>query len=104
MSVANRSDYSTLTRTLCQNPHRSVLIKNALQYQSSMSRRVVGNMPNEEITDLTLFSACGIRVRVEDLQPENDPFILDNIFKSPKRRRRGLLSWSAMPGGDVLGP
>ncbi|KAJ1801213.1 hypothetical protein LPJ75_006451, partial [Coemansia sp. RSA 2598] len=23
---------------------------------------------------------------------------------SPKRRRRGLLSWSAMPGGDVLGP
>ncbi|KAJ1799015.1 hypothetical protein LPJ75_006738, partial [Coemansia sp. RSA 2598] len=61
-------------------------------------------MPNEEITDLTLFSACGIRVRVEDLQPENDPFILDNIFKSPKRRRRGLLSWSAMPGGDVLGP
>ncbi|KAJ2859932.1 hypothetical protein FB639_005703, partial [Coemansia asiatica] len=103
MSIANRNDYATLSRTLCSNPHRSVLIKNALQYQSTMGRRVVGHMPNEDISDLTLFSACGIRARVEDLQPENDPFILDNIFKSPKRRRRGLLSWSAIPGGDILG-
>ncbi|KAJ2780941.1 hypothetical protein GGI15_003370 [Coemansia interrupta] len=69
-----------------------------------MTRRVAGRAPSSTITDLTLFSACGIRARVDDLQPENDPFILDNIFKSPKRRRRGLLSWSAMPPLDMLPP
>ncbi|KAJ1722633.1 hypothetical protein LPJ53_002975 [Coemansia erecta] len=69
-----------------------------------MTRRVAGRAPGSTITDLTLFSACGIRARVDDLQPENDPFILDNIFKSPKRRRRGLLSWSAMPPLDMLPP
>ncbi|KAJ1835874.1 hypothetical protein LPJ73_007685, partial [Coemansia sp. RSA 2703] len=69
-----------------------------------MTRRVAGRPPGTIITDLTLFSACGIRARVDDLQPENDPFILDNIFKSPKRRRRGLLSWSAIPPLDMLPP
>ncbi|KAJ2795057.1 hypothetical protein H4R20_006010 [Coemansia guatemalensis] len=50
---------------------------------------------------MTLFSGPGIRGRIVDLQPLNDPFIVDNIFKSPKKRRRGLLSWSAMPLSEM---
>ncbi|KAJ2723737.1 hypothetical protein GGI07_002446 [Coemansia sp. Benny D115] len=65
-----------------------------------MRSAAVGGSPQGTISDLTLFSACGIRARIEDIQPPNDPFILDNIFKSPRRRRRGLLSWSAMPMVD----
>ncbi|KAJ2845156.1 hypothetical protein IWW36_004899 [Coemansia brasiliensis] len=48
-------------------------------------------------TDMTLVTTSSLRARFMDLQPLNDPFLVDNIFKSPKKRRRGLLSWSAMP-------
>ncbi|KAJ2340750.1 hypothetical protein GGF43_006335, partial [Coemansia sp. RSA 2618] len=51
-------------------------------------------------TDMTLVSGPSLRARIMDLQPLNDPFIIDNIFKSPKKRRRGLLSWGAMQVGE----
>ncbi|KAJ1893421.1 hypothetical protein LPJ81_005371, partial [Coemansia sp. IMI 209127] len=53
--------------------------------------------PKSTNIDMTLFSLGGMRARAEDLQPLNDPFLTDNIFKTPKKRRRGLLSWSALP-------
>ncbi|KAJ2091841.1 hypothetical protein IW138_001530 [Coemansia sp. RSA 986] len=53
--------------------------------------------PKSTNIDMTLFSLGGMRARAEDLQPLNDPFLVDNIFKTPKKRRRGLLSWSALP-------
>ncbi|KAJ2455597.1 hypothetical protein EV183_000696 [Coemansia sp. RSA 2336] len=53
--------------------------------------------PNAYSNDMTLVTASCLRARFMDLQPLNDPFLVDNIFKSPKKRRRGLLSWSAMP-------
>ncbi|KAJ2397672.1 hypothetical protein GGI23_003450 [Coemansia sp. RSA 2559] len=53
--------------------------------------------PKSTNIDMTLFSLGGMRARAEDLQPPNDPFLIDNIFKTPKKQRRGLLSWSALP-------
>ncbi|KAJ2892811.1 hypothetical protein IWW38_003076, partial [Coemansia aciculifera] len=67
----------------------------------SLPKNSSGGMPRISVMDITLFSASGLKSRVEDLQPVNDPFIVDNIFKSPKKRRRGLLSWSAMPVAEV---
>ncbi|KAJ2757606.1 hypothetical protein H4S06_003102 [Coemansia sp. BCRC 34490] len=93
-------DFSSLARTLCNNPHRTALLKNAFQYQHELSKMGLGS-PKSTTADMTLFSLGGIRARAEDLQPLNDPFLIDNIFKSPKKRRRGLLSWSALPIAEV---
>ncbi|KAJ2329078.1 hypothetical protein IWW51_000821 [Coemansia sp. RSA 2702] len=60
--------------------------------------------PKPLATDMTLVAAPSLRARLRDLQPLNDPFIIDNIFKSPKKRRRGLLSWGAMPHTDADRP
>ncbi|KAJ2059828.1 hypothetical protein GGI17_004166 [Coemansia sp. S146] len=98
--MAHKDEFGSLARTLCHNPHKTVLIKNALQCQQSLPKHSGGALPRLSIMDITLFSASGIKSRV-DLQPVNDPFIVDNIFKSPKKRRRGLLSWSAMPVAEV---
>ncbi|KAJ2469898.1 Golgi pH regulator B [Coemansia sp. RSA 2337] len=98
--MAHKDEFGSLARTLCHNPHKTVLIKNALQCQQSLPKHTSGTLPRLSIMDITLFSASGIKSRV-DLQPVNDPFIVDNIFKSPKKRRRGLLSWSAMPVAEV---
>ncbi|KAJ2162415.1 hypothetical protein GGF46_000656 [Coemansia sp. RSA 552] len=92
-----KDDYHTLSRTLCNtSPHKSVLIKNAFQCQQELSKLGLGS-PKPLATDMTLFSpGSSLRARIMDLQPLNDPFLVDNIFKSPKKRRRGLLSWGAM--------
>ncbi|KAJ1995292.1 hypothetical protein GGI25_002305 [Coemansia spiralis] len=92
--MSQAEDFDSLARTLCNNPHRAVLLKNAFQCQQELSKMGIGS-PKPLGTDMTLFSAAGICAK--DLQPLNDPFIIDNIFKSAKKRRRGLLSWSALP-------
>ncbi|KAJ2664247.1 hypothetical protein IW148_002071 [Coemansia sp. RSA 1199] len=92
--ISYKDDFHTLSRTLSSNPHKSVLIKNAYQCQHELSKMGLGS-PNPQC-DMTLVCGRSLRARMMDLQPLNDPFILDNIFKSPKKRRRGLLSWSAM--------
>ncbi|KAJ2547034.1 hypothetical protein EV175_005378 [Coemansia sp. RSA 1933] len=89
-------DFSSLARTLCSNPHRTVLLKNAFQYQNELTKMGLGS-PKSTNIDMTLFSLGGLRARADDLQPLNDPFLTDNIFKTPKKRCRGLLSWSALP-------
>ncbi|KAJ2644478.1 hypothetical protein GGF44_000605 [Coemansia sp. RSA 1694] len=99
--MAHKDEFGSLARTLCHNPHKTVLLKNAFQCQQSLPKHSNGGFPRISVMDITLFSASGIKSRVEDLQPVNDPFIVDNIFKSPKKRRRGLLSWSAMPVAEV---
>ncbi|KAI7834489.1 hypothetical protein BX661DRAFT_174933, partial [Kickxella alabastrina] len=100
MTMTNQDELQTLTRTLCHTPHRAVLLKNAFQFHSDLAgRRTNGST----VTDRTLFSVCEPRTRVDVLQPPNDPFILDNIFKSQKSKRRGLLSWNPMPSTDTSG-
>ncbi|KAJ2747313.1 hypothetical protein GGI20_000648 [Coemansia sp. BCRC 34301] len=98
--MAHKDEFGSLARTLYHNPHKGVLLKNAFQCQQSLPKQC-GSFPRISVMDITLFSASGLKSRVEDLQPVNDPFIVDNIFKSPKKRRRGLLSWSAMPVAEV---
>ncbi|KAJ2493588.1 hypothetical protein IWW37_000454 [Coemansia sp. RSA 2050] len=98
--MAHNDEFGSLARTLCHNPHKSVLLKNAFQCQQMLPKHSNGALPRISVMDITLFSAPSIRSRT-DLQPANDPFVIDNIFKSPKRRRRGLLSWSAMPVAEV---
>ncbi|KAJ2502357.1 hypothetical protein GGH96_001153 [Coemansia sp. RSA 1972] len=92
--ISYKDNFHTLSRTLSSNPHKSVLIKNAYQCRQELSKMGLGS-PNPQC-DMTLVCGRSLRARMMDLQPLNDPFILDNIFKSPKKRRRGLLSWSAM--------
>ncbi|KAJ2461784.1 hypothetical protein GGI02_005616, partial [Coemansia sp. RSA 2322] len=99
--MAPNDEFDALARTLCYSPHKAVLLKNALQCQQTLPKSTSGARPRISVMDITLFSASGLLSRVEDLQPVNDPFIVDNIFKSPKKRRRGLLSWSAMPVAEV---
>ncbi|PIA17098.1 hypothetical protein COEREDRAFT_86495 [Coemansia reversa NRRL 1564] len=98
--MTNNTEFYSLSRTLCSNTHKGVLIKNAFQHCHDISKLSITS-PKQLTTDMTLFSGAGIRGRIMDLQPINDPFIVDNIFKSPKKRRRGLLSWSAMPLGEM---
>ncbi|KAJ2403362.1 hypothetical protein GGI10_005780 [Coemansia sp. RSA 2530] len=98
--MAHKDEFGSLARTLCHNPHKSVLLKNAFQCQQTLSKHSSGALPRISVMDITLFSASSLRTRL-DLQPINDPFVVDNIFKSPKKRRRGLLSWSAMPVAEV---
>ncbi|KAJ2810649.1 hypothetical protein H4S07_002552, partial [Coemansia furcata] len=97
--MAHKDEFGSLARTLCHNPHKGVLLKNAFQCQQTLPKHS-GTLPRLSVMDITLFSGSGIKSR-GDLQPVNDPFIVDNIFKSPKKRRRGLLSWSAMPVAEV---
>ncbi|KAJ2775081.1 hypothetical protein IWQ57_000551 [Coemansia nantahalensis] len=94
--------FCSISRTLCNSTHKSVLIKNALQCQQELSRLGLGS-PKALATDMTLCYGPSFRARMMDLQPLNDPFVVDNIFKSPKKRRRGLLSWGMPPPGDACG-
>ncbi|KAJ1727844.1 hypothetical protein LPJ61_004362 [Coemansia biformis] len=100
--MAFTDSFCSLSRTLCSSTHKSVLIKNAFQCQQELSKLGIGS-PTPFATDMTLFYGPSLRARMMDLQPLNDPFVVDNIFKSPKKRRRGLLSWGMPPAGDVCG-
>ncbi|KAJ2782290.1 hypothetical protein H4R18_002372 [Coemansia javaensis] len=95
-------NFCTLSRTLCNSTHKSVLIKNAFQCQQELSKIGVGS-PRGLTGDMTLFGGPSIWARMTALQPLNDPFVVDNIFKSPTKRRRGLLSWGAPPDCDPCG-
>ncbi|KAJ1953851.1 hypothetical protein EC988_002756 [Linderina pennispora] len=99
--MSNTDCITALAQALSDNPHKNVLMKNALQAAQPSDHSVLNLGSPKDIADST-HSTSSKSSRSSDLQPVNDPFLLDNIFKSPKKRRRGLLSWSAVPSDYTL--
>ncbi|ORX66802.1 hypothetical protein DL89DRAFT_59942 [Linderina pennispora] len=99
--MSNADCITILAQALSDNPHKNVLMKNALQAAQPSDHSVLNLGSPKDAADST-HSTSSKSSRSSDLQPVNDPFLVDNIFKSPKKRRRGLLSWSAVPSDYTL--